>query len=167
MIASVRLRLVSLGWAAWTASLVATVVLGATLAYWGLLLGAPVPPIGPARLAAALPDSTDTAITARLFGTAAAGTPASAEVSSLPVQVVGIVAAGRRGSALLAVEGRPARAYAVGAAVTDGLRVRAVQADAVVLEREGSAPTRLSAPPYTPVSVLGTEPARHGGLSKR
>jgi general secretion pathway protein C len=166
MIRSVRTRLTSLGWPAWMASLAATAALGATLAYWILLLGAPSPPIGPARLAAAPPEATDTAAVSRMFGVAAAASSATAVAPPLAIQVTGIVAAGRRGSALLAVEGKPARAYAVGDAVTATARVRNVTADAVILDMGGGATASLPAPPRTPVSVLGTEPARPGGLSK-
>jgi general secretion pathway protein C len=167
MIRSVRARLSSLGWPAWVASLAATAALGATLAHWLLLLGAPTPPIGPARVAAAAPEFADTASAARMFGLAP-GTPAtSPAVEPLAIQVVGIVAAGRRGSALLAVDGKPARAFAVGDVVTGNSRVRRVDPDAVVLDLDGGATTRLPPPPRTPLSVLGTEPARPGGLSKR
>lgn len=166
MIRTLRARLSSLGWPAWLASLAATAALGGTLAYWVLLLGAPPPPIGPARLAAAAPEAPDTAALSRLFGASGATASTAAVAQPLAIQVVGIVAAGRRGSALLVVEGKPARAYAVGEAVTAGARVRQVSPDAVILELGGGTTTSLAAPPRTPLSVLGTEPARPGGLSR-
>ena len=95
----------------------------ASAAYWGLRLTAR-PPGMPAPTAAPAPVAADMQAMARLLGAVTAQTPqaAAAPVSSR-FALVGVLAGlqGAGGAALIAVDGKPAKPYRVGAAVDAGL----------------------------------------------
>lgn len=124
------------------------------VAAWALVLLAPRAPIAPAGAVAQAQPPADLTLAGQLFGGApvAAGTAAAAAPVS-NIQVAGVLAAGARGVALLAIDGKPARPFAVGEPVGDGLAVRSVDAHEVVLERGGQ-PMRLPAPPRASTAVL-------------
>ena len=132
----------------------------AIAAGWALQLLAPRPPIAPAGAVSASQVPSDLSIAGRLFGAAPVAAGAVPQVAAPSnIQVAGVVAAGARSVALLAVDGRPAKPFAVGDTVGDGLKVRSVAADAVMLE--GSAgPMRLPAPPRGSIDVLTAGPQR-------
>ena len=95
----------------------------ASAAYWGLRLTAR-PPGMPAPTAAPAPVAADMQAMARLLGAVTAQTPqaAAAPVSSR-FALVGVLAGqqGGSGAALIAVDGKPAKPYRVGATVDAGL----------------------------------------------
>ena len=95
----------------------------ASAAYWGLRLTAR-PPGMPAPTAAPAPVAADLQAMARLLGAVTAQTPqaAAAPVSSR-FALVGVLAGqqGGSGAALIAVDGKPAKPYRVGATVDAGL----------------------------------------------
>ena len=95
----------------------------ASAAYWGLRLTAR-PPGMPAPTAAPAPVAADMQAMARLLGAVTAQTPqaAAAPVSSR-FALVGVLAGqqGGSGAALIAVDGKPAKPYRVGATVDSGL----------------------------------------------
>lgn len=95
----------------------------ASTAYWGLRLTAR-PPGMPAPTAAPAPVAADVQAMARLLGAVTAQTPqaAAAPVSSR-FALVGVLAGqqGGSGAALIAVDGKPAKPYRVGATVDAGL----------------------------------------------
>ena len=95
----------------------------ASAAYWGLRLTAR-PPGMPAPTAAPAPVAADIQAMARLLGAVTAQTPqaAAAPVSSR-FALVGVLAGqqGGSGAALIAVDGKPAKPYRVGATVDAGL----------------------------------------------
>jgi len=95
----------------------------ASAAYWGLRLTAR-PPGMPAPTAAPAPVAADVQAMARLLGAVTAQTPqaAAAPVSSR-FALVGVLAGqqGGSGAALIAVDGKPAKPYRVGATVDAGL----------------------------------------------
>lgn len=95
----------------------------ASAAYWGLRLTAR-PPGMPAPTAAPAPVAADMQAIARLLGAVTAQTPqaAAAPVSSR-FALVGVLAGqqGGSGAALIAVDGKPAKPYRVGATVDAGL----------------------------------------------
>lgn len=133
----------------------------AIVAAWALALLAPRPPIAPAGAIAAPQGPSDLGAAGQLFG----GLPqaASAATSDAPsnIQVAGVLATSGPGVALLSVDGRPAKPFGIGEPVADGLRVRAVTADTVELERgRGDAPVRLAAPPRGSIAVLTAGPQR-------
>lgn len=96
----------------------------ASVAYWGLRLTAP-PPGMPAPATASAPVTADVQAMARLLGAVAA----QAEPQEAPPPVssrfalVGVLAGqqGDSGAALIAVDGKPAKPYRVGATVDAGL----------------------------------------------
>ena len=95
----------------------------ASAAYWGLRLTAR-PPGMPAPTAAPAPVAADVQAMARLLGAVTAQAPqaAAAPVSSR-FALVGVLAGqqGGSGAALIAVDGKPAKPYRVGATVDAGL----------------------------------------------
>ncbi len=145
-------RIASLGWAAWLATLVATAGLCAVLAYWFVHLAAPRAPIGPALSGPATRDRPDLAMAGSLFGT-----PQRAQAAPVPVlgnvQVLGVVAAGRLGSAIMVVDGKPARSFAVGDSIGPGQRVRTVRPDVVIIDDNGRM-AEVPAPAPTSTAVL-------------
>ncbi len=92
-----------------------------SVAYWGLRLSAPqaglaVPAVAPT------PPAPDAQALARLLGAVSAQAPVVASASSR-FALVGVLAgqASGSGAALIAVDGKPARPYRVGAALEGGL----------------------------------------------
>lgn len=136
----------------------------AIVAAWALALLAPRPPIAPAGAVAASQGPVDLSAAGQLFG----GVPQAASVATVAapsnIQVAGVLATEGRGVALLVVDGRPAKPFAVGEVVSDGLHVRSVSADAVELSRGGASesPMRLAAPPRGSLAVLTGGPQRGG-----
>ena len=151
----------TLGWPAWSASLLLFAALCAIVSFWATVLLAPRPAIAPAGVVAdprALPELQ---LSAQLFGL---GQPAVAAAKLSNVQVVGIVAAGRRGSAILGVDGKPPRAFAVGESLTPSQTLSAVEPDRVVIASNGRN-VELPAPSAATLDVLtsgGDQPARPG-----
>jgi general secretion pathway protein C len=96
----------------------------ASVAYWGLRLTAR-PPGMPAPTAAPAPVAADVQAMARLLGavTAQAEPQAAAAPVSSRFALVGVLAGqqGGSGAALIAVDGKPAKPYRVGATVDAGL----------------------------------------------
>ena len=138
-------------------SLLLFAALCAITAYWALQLLAPRAPMAPSGSVAQAPAPPDLRVASQLFGGAAAAPAATA--AQVNIQVVGVVAAGERGVALLAVEGRPSKPFAVGELVTEGVRVVAVAPDAVTLTRYGQ-PATLPAPARGSVAVLTSNAGR-------
>ena len=105
------------------AAFVIWAAVAASAAYWGLRLTAR-PPGMPAPTAAPAPVAADMQAMARLLGAVTAQTPqaAAAPVSSR-FALVGVLAGqqGGSGAALIAVDGKPAKPYRVGATVDAGL----------------------------------------------
>ncbi len=151
----------TLGWPAWGASLLLFAALCAIAAYWAAVLLAPRAPIAPTGVVAdprALPELQQSA---QLFGLSRAVVVA-AKLSN--VEVVGIVAAGRRGSAILGIDGKPPRAFAVGESLTASQRLSAVEGDRVVIANNGQL-VELPVPSNSSLDVLNSganQPTRPG-----
>jgi general secretion pathway protein C len=100
-------------------------LVGLSAAYWGLRLGEPAPSL---QSGLALPVAT-AAVDAAAVVAVLGGSPAPAGQSA-PLQkrfeLVGVVAEGRKGVALLSIDGQPAQPFLVGAAVDKGLKLHAV-----------------------------------------
>jgi len=143
----------------------------AIVAYWAMLLLSPVAPIAPASGVAAGSAPTDPARTAALFGAVPTG-PVQTSTTAAPVnlRITGVIAtppsprasagaSGASGIALISIDGQPAKPYAVGDTLPNGLKVQAIRKDAVDLLDQGrllSAPAPAGADPS--VLVRGFSP---------
>lgn len=98
--------------------------------YWGLKLPAASRAAPPAPVATGPAVAADPAAVARLLGAmpaAPGAAPAAAPAQSTRFALVGVVSArSKGGAALIAVDGKPARPYRVGAVVEDGLVLQSV-----------------------------------------
>ena len=116
----------------WTARLVTLVLwalAAASLAWWGLRLwgGASSTSVGTTPSVAAPAAAADPAAVARLLG-AAAPTATAAPVAASRFVLLGVMASpSSRGAALIAVDGKPGRAFRVGSRVDEGLVLEAVE----------------------------------------
>lgn len=139
------------GWPAWLATCAAFALLCAVIAYWTMLALAPPAVIAPSRAAKEPRALPDLQFVAQLFGVPPNAGPAVAPPSN--IQVVGIVAAGRRGAAILAVDGKPGKPYAVGERITPSQLLAEVRADRVVIDTQG-ATSELPMPTRASLAVL-------------
>jgi general secretion pathway protein C len=127
-------------------------VVVAIAAFWGIKLLTPPPTSAPPPLNAAPPRDPDPVLAARMFGLVQRAQ--TAVVSN--VQVAGVVAAGDASSAVLVVDGQPARAYLLGQEVTPGTTLKEVRRDGVVLA-SGGGQQELKVP-ERPVAAMGGPP---------
>lgn len=115
--------------------------------YWGLRIA---PQSSSAAVAAPIraPLAVDPAAVARLLG----ANPVAASPGALPTvsmasrfNLLGVVAArSRRGAALIAVDGKPARPYRVGSSVDEGLVLQSVEGRRAVLSASAGGPAVLT-----------------------
>jgi len=111
---------------------------------------APIAPAGAIVEQQALPDLQ---LAGQLFGSVPGAAPAVAAAAAANIQVVGILSAGSKGSAVLAVDGKPAKAFGVGDRVTPSQLVAEVLADGVVVDTNGIR-SQLPAPTKASLAVL-------------
>ncbi len=134
-------------WAVRLCTLFLWLLAAASCVYWGLRIAPrPAPAAVEAPVRTAFP--ADPAAVARLLG-------ASPVAASGPVQptaslasrfnLLGVVAArSHRGAALIAVDGKPARPYRVGATIDEGLMLQSVQGRRAVLAATAGGPAVLT-----------------------
>ncbi len=134
------------------ASKLSLLILAAGVGVWGAIIFAPSPPPPPPAALASASLQTDTSPVARWFGSGAG--------AKVQVVVAGLIAAGPRGSAVLAIDGRPARAYAVGHELADGVRLAQVNATGVVLDQGGERVEVLASvlPPVDGIRSVARQP---------
>lgn len=99
----------------------------ALAAWWALRILTPAPLAAPPVAPPAPVREADPVAAARMFG------KVDAVASAASVQVAGVFAAGKDSSAVLLVDGRPARAYRLGQEVAPGMKLLAVDAGGVTL----------------------------------
>ncbi len=146
------------------ASVLLFAALCAIVAGWALQLLAPRAPIAPAGAVAQVQGPPDLSGAGQLFGGVPRAADTQAQAAPSNIQVSGVLASGARGVALLAIDGRPAKPFAVGEQVSDGMTVRSITGDTVELDRgAGSLPMRLPAPARGSVAVLTSGPQRSSG----
>ena len=102
---------------------------------WSAVLLAPQPRALPPMLTAPPPAGASAPL-AQWFGSSAA---------SVKVAVLGVIAAGERGAAILRIDGGAPQAYRVGQSIADGVTLARVERNGVVLDQAG-APIRVDAP---------------------
>jgi general secretion pathway protein C len=119
----------------WLPSLVATALLGLVLAYWSWQWFAPRVELRAEPAAAA---GANIAAARGLFGEAPRK-PSAAAPTGIAITLLGVAAAseGRRGYAVLQLEGKDILAVEEGEDVAPGVRLAEVRADHVILERGG------------------------------
>lgn len=113
------------------ATLLIWTLLTASAGYWALGAGH----IGTVQAlpVVAAPAVTDSAAVARLFGFSRAADAKAALIADKRYTLVGVLAQGRRGAALIALDGQPAKPYRVGAEIDAGLVLRFVGARSATL----------------------------------
>jgi general secretion pathway protein C len=141
-------------------SLLLFALLCAIVAYWTIQLFGHRSPVAPAGAVARGQAPADLAQASRVFGGTVAATPAAA--AALNIQVVGVVAAGKDGVALLSVDGRPAKPFHVGQQVADGINLAGVESTTVQLHDRGRT-VELPAPARASVKVLTSGTNREPG----
>ena len=124
----------------------------AIAAYWGIRIFTPAPIAAPPPLPPPPLRDPDPMASARMFGKVDVVQSVASNV-----QALGIFSAGKDSSAVLVVDGKPARVFLVGQEVAPGMRLVSVTSEIVVLEAGGSRQeVRL---PARPVAQLGGLPA--------
>ncbi|WLW59429.1 hypothetical protein RA224_19565 [Achromobacter aegrifaciens] len=119
----------------------AVLALAAGLGVWASILLAPKAGALPAAVSAGAPRAADNAPVALWFG--------KDEAMRTQITVLGVIAAGADGAAVLSVDGGPPLAWRAGGEVAPGIVLRAVAADAVTVEQAGRS-SRLPAPAALP-----------------
>ncbi|HXD41669.1 MAG TPA: type II secretion system protein N [Ramlibacter sp.] len=120
-------------------------LVAASAVYWGMKLAAR--PGGPAIAPSATrtPAQADPVAVARLLGASPAAAAAPVANSASRFALVGVVASSsHRGAALIAVDGKPAKPYRVGAAVDPGLVLQAVEGRRAILAASADGPPLIT-----------------------
>jgi general secretion pathway protein C len=104
----------------------------AIAAYWGVRIFTPAPTAAPPPLPPPPVRDPDPIAAARMFGKVE-----RVQAVTSNIQAVGAFAAGKDSSAVLSVDGRPARVFLLGQDVAPGMKLAAVTPEAVVLEAGG------------------------------
>ncbi|CAB3631092.1 type II secretion system protein N [Achromobacter pestifer] len=126
-----------------TLRVLAVLALAAGLGVWAAVLLAPRPGPLPPAVSAAAPRAADNTPVALWFG--------KDEVMRTQISVLGLIAAGPDGAAVLSVDGGPPQAYRAGGEVAPGIVLREITVDAVTVEQGGrlnrlATPAALAAP---------------------
>jgi general secretion pathway protein C len=123
----------------------------ASIAFWSLKwpMAARTDRVATLELA---PATIDSAKLAQLLGFSASGTGASAPMANTAARykLIGLIAqGGQHGSALIAVDGEPAKPFRVGELLTDGMILQAVKVHSVTLaaDMSGNQGLTLELPP--------------------
>lgn len=127
------------------------------IASWALDLLSPQAPFAPASAIGQAQPPTNLSPAGNLFGASPQATAAAVTQAPSNVQVSGVLAGGKNAVALLAVDGKPAKPFGIGETVSDGLKVTAISADSVTLDRRGQA-VKLPAPARSSLAVLNSAP---------
>lgn len=144
----------ALGWPAWIATLAGFAMLCAIVSWWALRLAAPRAVTAPA-VDAVPTEAAGPGRAIALFGaSSAAAAPASGNIA-----VIGVLSGGPRGSAILSIDGRPGRAFAVGEAIDASTSLTLVEPDRVVIT-SGGRRTELRPPARPDPRILVGTPQR-------
>jgi general secretion pathway protein C len=137
--------------ATWTvrgATFVLSALAAASVAYWGLKLGGSAGTVNAPVAGGRQVVAADAGAIARLLGSTPAAGPATVQVASLAsrFQLIGVVAEERSGvgAAVIAVDGKPARPYRVGAAVDEGLLLQSVRGRTATIAAQPTGPALVT-----------------------
>ena len=132
--------------------LVFFVAVMAIAGYWGIRIFTPPPIAAPPPLPPPPLRDPDPMAAARMFGKVDVVQSVASNI-----QALGVFAAGKDSSAVLVVDGKPARAFVVGQEVAPGMKLVSVTSEIAVLETAGGRQeVRM---PAQPVAQLGGFPA--------
>ena len=149
----------------WAPHLAATVLFAALCGiatYWGLQLFAPRMAIAPAGSLVDWQKAPDLAAASRLFGlppSAVQARRATAVASN--IKVIGVAASSQRGSAILSVDGKPAKAFLAGDKIDDHATLVEVRPEVVIIEQAGGR-VELPTPDRPDPALLSAGPAAAG-----
>jgi general secretion pathway protein C len=145
--------------------LLAFCLLAGCLAYWGMQLFAPPAPIASSGVVAEKTASLDLTGAGKLFGAAASAQPQAAAVAAPPinVKIVGLMASNQtaRASAVLAIENRPAQAFAIGDYLGNNTKLVDITRAGIVIEQNGNR-TKVDSPPVPTIASLSKPTAPPG-----
>ncbi len=124
----------------------------AIAAYWSIRIFTPAPTAAPPPLPPPPLRDPDPVAAARMFGKVDV-----VQAVATNVQALGVFAAGKDSSAVLVVDGKPARVFLIGQEVAPGMKLVSVTSEIAVLETSGGRQeVRL---PSRPIAQLGGRPA--------
>jgi len=124
----------------------------AIAAYWGVRIFTPAPTAAPPPIAPPPLRDPDPVAVARMFGKVE-----RVQAATSNIQAIGAYSAGKGSSAVLSVDGRPARVFLLGQEVAPGLKLAEVGPETVVLE-SGGARQELRLPPRAMAAFGGAPP---------
>lgn len=124
----------------------------AIAAYWGVRVFTPAPTAAPPPIAPPPLRDPDPVAVARMFGKVE-----RVQAATSNIQAIGAYSAGKDSSAVLSVDGRPARVFLLGQDVAPGLKLAEVGPETVVLE-SGGARQELRLPPRAMAAFGGAPP---------
>ena len=126
-------------------TLVLWAVAAASMAGWGLRLGGSSKPGQVAPVAMTAEVAVDPASVARLLGAAEPSAAALVPAAANRFVLLGVVAGrSNTGAALIAVDGKPGRAFRVGSKIDEGVMLQAVEPRRVRLGSAADAATTLT-----------------------
>ena len=125
----------------------------AMAAYWGIRIFTPAPIAAPPPLPPPPLRDPDPMAAARMFGKVDVVQSVASNV-----QALGVFAAGKDSSAVLVVDGKPARVFLVGQEVAPGMKLVSVTSEIAVLESSGGGRQEVRLP-ARPIAQLGGLPA--------
>jgi general secretion pathway protein C len=135
-------------WAVAGATFALWALVAASAVYWGLKLTSRPGAAPAAAPVIRMPPAADPVAVARLLGAAPAVASAAPSLASR-FTLIGVVASrSQKGAALIAVDGKPAKPFRVGAAIDEGIVLKSVEARRAVLAgADGSPALTLELPP--------------------
>jgi general secretion pathway protein C len=143
------------GWTWWLGCTFSLCLLLGAIAYWASIWLAPAVRIAPAGSLSDQSGPTNLTQAQGLFGQMVTAAPQAAVAAPSNIKVLGVLSAGQKGSAILTVDGKPAKVYMLGDTVEGQLKVISVDFRQVTLGQDGSkARQTLAAPPKSEISVL-------------
>lgn len=138
-------------------------VLASVIAYWVVQIAAPRSPVAPAGAIGDARDGLDLQLAGQLFGLPGGAAPAAGRTNS-NIQVVGVAAGPPTASAVLIVDGKPPKAFAIGDEVSAGMKLVEVRIDAAVFDR-GGVRSEAPAPLRPSIAVLTSGPQQPGAAN--
>jgi len=136
----------------------------ASIVFWGLRLAAPSDAIAPPAVAKAQAEP-DPAAVAQMLGAVSAQSVAATPEAASRFALLGVVAdADQQGAALIAVDGKPARPFKVGATVAEGYVLQSVGTRAASLGASvDTSPALTLQLPTRPLAVMSPPTPLAGG----